>query len=130
MSNFKEHLKTGAVSGLLVASISNIIKQRNEMKNNPNYKFNLGELIINSTTGTIFGAIGGILPDKIEPAKNPHHRKFFHSKSTLAFISYKTYQYNNKEFPHIIKNSINSFTAGYASHLILDSMTPKGLPVI
>lgn len=85
-------------------------------------------------------AAGGVayltatLPDILEPASNPHHRKFFHSLTfggLVAYGIYKAYQWN-PETPAERWLRLISIAAGgaYLVHLLQDAGTPKGLPVI
>ncbi len=70
-----------------------------------------------------------ILPDFIEPALDPNHRKFFHSKRMFKFLviclvillllaSFKSQHYFFWFFGVL----------GYLLHLIAESLTFKGLP--
>lgn len=77
------------------------------------------------------GAIMGILPDIMEPANDCNHRSFFHSIAFAVLLGYAHYKQNSSEN---LENSIKVFFgvlgSAYASHLALDSMTPKGLPIL
>jgi len=84
---------------------------------------------------SILGVIGGALPDKIEPASiGPHHRQFFHSLVTLGAVGYgvyKAYKWEPEtDLGKCLRVAAMMLGVGYASHLIADSTTPKGLPVI
>lgn len=73
----------------------------------------------------------GIAPDIIEPATNPNHRGFFHSIAMLRLLAYardKTWQAQNlvEEQKHLISTLLDA----YASHLLSDSTTQKGLPLL
>lgn len=86
-------------------------------------------------TGTeFFGAavLGGFcaqLPDILEPAVHPNHRQFFHSLAALGLLTYGNYKaltscgISDGEKVGILVGSV-----GYASHLAMDSVTPKSLP--
>ena len=81
--------------------------------------------------GAGIGAVAGVLPDIIEPATNPNHRKLFHSVLTGAAVTYGMYKGNTSEnLNHEAKTTINIVGSAYLSHLVLDSGTPKGLPII
>jgi len=90
-------------------------------------------------TPTIKGALGSIilggvaasLPDLIEPADNPNHRSFFHSLALLAMLA----QGNQKiwESQNLTENqklAISLFSAAFGSHLLSDSGSAKGIPLI
>lgn len=122
MANFKKHLCTGAAVGAAI----NIAKQLYQMYNDPNKKFSFGELA--GYTG--FGAFAGVLPDLLEPATNPIHRKVFHSIAFGAGISYGAFGSPSEKLNPEGKTFIRAITCCYLSHLLLDGKTPKGLPII
>jgi inner membrane protein len=79
-------------------------------------------------------AFGAVLPDLIEPPRNRRHRKFFHSLLCLALLLL----YLNRTYLNLLTvGPADEVTiwlffagAGYASHLVLDALTPAGLPVV
>jgi len=77
----------------------------------------------------IFGAR---LPDLIEPARNQHHRRFFHSFFLLAVLSISIYKVYTNVLSGSLDNTLTAslffFNVGYASHLLFDFLTYKGLP--
>ena len=131
MPNFDKHLKTGALIGSIATAALNIINQLNRIDKDEQEKFDIGELFLKSALGAGVGAISGVLPDILEPAVSPHHRSFFHSKAfatlltigSTKFLKSGTLSENEKEM-------LVAFSAGFGSHLALDSKTPMGLPVI
>ncbi|OGH05748.1 MAG: hypothetical protein A2W22_02360 [Candidatus Levybacteria bacterium RBG_16_35_11] len=97
------------------------------------YKFikeespNLIEALL-SLTG---GAIVGLLPDLLEPARNPNHRSLFHSSVILALIAYGNYRvWQNGNLSENQKLALSLLSSAYGSHLIADSTTTKGLPLL
>ncbi len=81
------------------------------------------------------GAFLGRLPDMIEPAfRNPNHRQFFHSITVLCFLAtgmHKAYHWEpHDEFEKIVKGVLLIGGAAYLSHLALDALTSKSLPLI
>ncbi|WP_462272817.1 metal-dependent hydrolase [Methanohalophilus sp.] len=77
---------------------------------------------------TIFSIIGAILPDIIEPAKSPSHRSFFHSFTMLIIAGLFSYHLlTGTESANM--SMIGFLGIGYVSHLVLDSTTPKSLPL-
>lgn len=79
----------------------------------------------------IFGAIGGIVPDLIEPATNPNHREFFHSGTMLGLIFLGENRLKQNEIINpYLKKTISDFSLGYKLHLVADATTPKSLPLI
>jgi membrane-bound metal-dependent hydrolase YbcI (DUF457 family) len=70
-----------------------------------------------------------MLPDILEPANHYTHRKFFHSKRVLMFLSKFCI------IPFLILGFFSHFffyilfgVLGYISHLLADSTTKMGLP--
>lgn len=84
--------------------------------------------------GGLIGVVGGKLPDLLEPATSPNHRRFCHSAVvavTVGIATYKLYQWQPTdawgEFLRILGIALG---VGYLSHLALDLATPKGLPLV
>jgi len=79
---------------------------------------------------TGMGALGGILPDSVEPPKNPRHRSFFHYiLGGLAFIFYSLVLLGSLKilsfdaamyFYGPIGFLFLALISGYASHFFLD----------
>lgn len=110
--------------------------------------------------GLVGGAIGGMLPDLLEPAYSPRHRSFAHSWVALAAMTHARVNTWQREchrraehyaamahepvvtsalrrwyqlavlFYRFLAGALAGFKAGYASHLVPDSITPCGLPPI
>lgn len=81
------------------------------------------------------GAFLGRLPDMIEPAfRNPNHRQFFHSITALGLLvtgMHKTYHWEPQdEFEKIVRGVLLIGGAAYLSHLALDALTSKSLPLV
>lgn len=130
MPNFKKHATTGGVVGLTFVALTNLIQQNKRAKTDPNYKFDWAEFILKSLAGGGVGAFCGVLPDLLEPATCPNHRKLFHSVTTASLISYGLYKANTSSLSSNDKEIINIAGAGYLSHLLLDSETEFGLPLV
>lgn len=132
MSNNNVHHPVGA----LVAMVKTIIKCVQEYKAklviNPDIKFDFGNCILRSTKSYIIGGIGGCLPDKLEPSNilGPNHRQFAHSLVAAAGLNYINLKMKHSETNELLKECFDDLVIGYNSHLILDSFTPKALPVI
>jgi membrane-bound metal-dependent hydrolase YbcI (DUF457 family) len=107
-----------------------------------------------------FGMIGGALPDVLEPATSPNHRSVCHSLILLALLAVSVNaKYHERCLERaascdsrarrftsvaierlaeeraaigwrLLAAALIGATAGYASHLILDSSTAKGLPLV
>ncbi|MDY9925284.1 metal-dependent hydrolase [Methanosarcina sp.] len=85
-------------------------------------------------TALASSAFGAVLPDLIEPPRNRRHRKFFHSLLCLAFLLL----FLNQTYLNLLTaDPVDEITlglffagSGYVSHLMLDALTPAGLPVV
>lgn len=110
--------------------------------------------------GAVGGWLGGVLPDVIEPATTPNHRNVAHSVAaggglTLAKVAdaqakcreqaafyaerVRTAGLTDADRSHaqlmmlawhFIAGAAAAFVAGYASHLTLDALTKKSIPLI
>jgi len=116
--------------------------------------------VLEVAAAAIGGLLGGIAPDVLEPAGHPNHRAFFHSVTSAGVLSVAAGEgwvallrdqadecaaraaaalqgsdiRHSEEFKcamwHCLAGVLIGFFAGYASHLILDAGTSKGLPVL
>jgi membrane-bound metal-dependent hydrolase YbcI (DUF457 family) len=130
MANFKTHLVTGAVVGGCILLGCNLIDQSNriEMKQMPAYDG--GELLKQLLVGVAIGGLAGILPDLLEPADSPFHRKFWHSGLLSVALCRGMVKLGQSGLSEQTKACLQGGTAGYLSHLFLDSITPMGLPLV
>ncbi len=78
----------------------------------------------------LVGGVFGLLPDLIEPASHPNHRSLFHSVAALAGLMYVGSRVLSSSLDKKAKSGITVMLASYTTHLLLDLMTPKGLPVL
>ena len=75
--------------------------------------------------------LGAILPDVIEPALNPRHRKFFHSVLVLAAIATFLSKFRDPTKPQEPWQAIvEGLSRGYLRHLCFDFCTPACLPLL
>lgn len=119
----KEHLNVGFLTGMIY-SVAYLLNQPKE-KNGFDWIDFRNILII--TGGSTFGSL---LPDMIEPATNPNHRSIFHSVLFGSILTGNLIHNRNAKPDDILKMVINSISAGYLSHLVIDSTTPRGLPIV
>ncbi|MCH7614069.1 MAG: metal-dependent hydrolase [Candidatus Marinimicrobia bacterium] len=74
------------------------------------------------------------LPDIIEPAFHPNHRQFFHSLGFAGLVGYgifRLYEWETEdELEKILRIAGMAIGGSYLIHLLCDSTTPKGLPII
>lgn len=77
------------------------------------------------------GAALAYIPDALEPASTPNHRRFFHSLTMLAGLAYADYRIlASPVLTEDGKLCLLAASSGYASHLLMDAVTPKSLPAI
>lgn len=119
MANGKTHLMVGAVSGIALAAI--------DKKNESTY---FSDPLVAGAVGGFFGK----LPDLIEPATNPNHRQFFHSVVVFGALiagCKKMYEWSPEDdFGKALRAVVLVGGVAYMSHLALDALTKKSLPVI
>lgn len=118
------------------------------------------EQFVEVVGGVVGGGLGGLMPDWLEPATDPNHRRSAHSVATAALLG----AWNVAELQakcrgraarceeEVLKHAMTceegrragreallwrllaglliGFAVGYASHLLLDAGTRKGIPLI
>ena len=130
MPNFNKHAKAGALTGALTGILLNAVQQYKEIDQGEKENFDWSESLGHTIGGAALGTLGGVLPDIIEPANDPNHRKFFHSILTSLGVGVGIVAVNKSDIPKEIKTALSAAGVGYLSHTFLDSTTPKGIPVI
>jgi inner membrane protein len=118
MPNFETHaLIGGTVSALAYMLIK---KSRDE------------EISMLAVTGMFLGgAAVSVLPDVIDSPDGPRHRSLGHSVLGAGCLGLLINDINNKDvISQDAKDIFTSLTLAYTSHLVLDAMTPAGLPLI
>ncbi|AKB78339.1 hypothetical protein MSHOH_1856 [Methanosarcina horonobensis HB-1 = JCM 15518] len=82
----------------------------------------------------VASALGSVLPDVLEPPRNRRHRKFFHSIFFLAlllmFLENIYTVLLTGDLADKVTFGLLFAGAGYTSHLVLDALTPAGLPIV
>ena len=81
------------------------------------------------------GAFLGRLPDMIEPSVgNPNHRQFFHSVVALGLLGtgmHKIYHWEPQDnTDKLLRGLLLLGSAAYLSHLALDALTSRSLPLL
>lgn len=119
MANGSVHQVVGALAGVGVCL--------KDYHDNPDSKFD-------PLLAGVLGASLGKLPDQLEPAMHPNHRQFFHSVAVLTACAYgmkKLLDWNPETQEKIwLRRILLVGGAAYISHLVLDGMTPKSLPLV
>jgi membrane-bound metal-dependent hydrolase YbcI (DUF457 family) len=130
MANGKTHAAVGALLGAAVLGGLEYLDQRERVARGEIAAIDKGRILGKVLLGAAGGAVVGILPDLLEPAKHPGHRAFFHSAAFAALggagVHLALKHVKDPELRHLIL----AFAAVYVSHLVLDAGTPMGLPVI
>ncbi len=131
MPNRQVHLRAGAITGALTSGVRSLYREHQRQLQQPGYQIDWLKVAGMTLAGTGVGAILALLPDILEPATDWRHRKFFHSMTTAGLVAYATYlNETNQEIPDELRQLLTVGAAGYLSHLVLDSQTPIGLPII
>ena len=128
--NSKQHIKISTIGGAVIAGTINTVKQLKKQSENPEHKFNFQSLLKSIAIGAIGGFAASTLPDILEPATNPNHRKFFHSLTFAGLMLYGNHKLKNSQLPEELKQAFNALSIGYGLHLGADLTTPKSLPII
>ena len=118
MADFRTHAVAGCAAGVAAYLLGSWFLRR---------QVRLGEILLSG----LGGFATGCLPDGVEPALHPNHRSFFHSLtagSAVAYVDWRAFDFEN--ISDEAKLVIWVLSAGYISHLLLDAVTPKALPLI
>lgn len=74
------------------------------------------------------------LPDLLEPAVHPNHRKIFHSFAMAATVTFglrQAYKWDPKtDWERLIRFLVLAGGAAYLGHLARDAFTAKSLPLV
>jgi membrane-bound metal-dependent hydrolase YbcI (DUF457 family) len=95
---------------------------------------NGGNLMAMTFVNAAIAAMATNLPDLIEPAINSHHRQFFHSALFGCLVTaagIKLYQWQpEEEWEDVLRQGLLVVCGAYVIHLLADSFTPRGLPLL
>lgn len=117
MASRNTHVVLGAVAGLAVYGIYKSSKKK---------EWDFLEMF----GAAALGGFAGTLPDLLEPANNSHHRQFFHSITLLMGFLLKDKAYDKFQLGESERNLCNIVLGSYASHLLVDGLTPRSLPMV
>ena len=80
------------------------------------------------------GALVGKLPDQLEPALHPNHRQFFHCVLVFGLLGYgidQAYCWEPQSTTDVwVRRALLVAGASYLSHLALDALTKRSLPLV
>jgi membrane-bound metal-dependent hydrolase YbcI (DUF457 family) len=122
MASTKTHFIVGAAT---VAAV-NLFKQFVQMQLDPARPFDWVELAAYAAVGGMIG----VVPDRLEPATNPNHRQFFHSVLFGSAVLYCAHGAHSRSWDPEAKILLRAASYAYVSHLMADSLTPKGIRVV
>lgn len=118
----KEHL----VAGFAVGAVMNGVIQWLECLDDPTKQFDWGEFLV----CTAAGGAAALLPDILEPADSPNHRKFFHSITAAGLVVYSMSGRHTEDCSKPALKLLTILGMGYLSHLALDCTTPRAIDLI
>ena len=129
MPNRRTHTLTGFTVGTLLVSFNEIRKVRDLKKLRFKDYLTIGAKAV---LGGVITASGAMLPDILEPATSPFHRKFFHSYTlmialALALLFTSKDGFLTDKLEDLLLKNVG---LGYFIHLVQDSLTPMSLPII
>lgn len=151
MANKNDHLLIGALAAMLLYMVLKVSEGYGRYKNTEEHRicqgFNEAPLdrFLRQFGGAVanidfdiaeflgsgaVGALAAMIPDVLEPATNPNHREFFHSYTLLiTTLATELNILDKVQANYLLKLLSLAAAGGYSSHLLVDSCTPKGLPV-
>ena len=120
------------IFGALAAASASYLEQR-QLAVVMQSQSNSSALTFSPSFGRIFrsallGGLGGALPDRLEPADTPNHRKFFHSLVVGFGVAEATRRVLRMP-PSNLRSDLLALLSGYGSHLVADAFTPRSLPL-
>jgi len=122
MPNAKQHL----ITGLAVGAVVNAAIQWLDRVEDPGKPFDWGELFVCS----LAAGAAALLPDILEPADSPNHRKFFHSLTAAGLVAHAVSGKHTHDYAEPTCRILAVLGAGYLSHIALDCTTPAAVDLI
>lgn len=118
MNRSTHQLVAGAAAGIYLAKRESMV----------------GTTTIKPLWGGAAAALFTNLPDLLEPATSPNHRRFFHSLAFAAFLGTCLHQLNQwqpqTDSEKLLRGVGMLALSAYLIHLALDFTTAKSLPLI
>ncbi len=130
MPNKATHLRYGVPIDAAIGGFVDVCVQYHRIKQNPKTKFNWSELALSFFCGAGIAIIGSRIPDFLEPAKNPRHRKFFHSVAFASLVTTGTIGLAVSHVDPKIKVMGTALGGTIVGHIIQDSQTSFGVPFV
>lgn len=113
----REHMIIGAVVGAAYGFATQMAPRSSHAV----IRFDWSQVAVSSAVGTI----AGLIPDLLEPATHPNHRKFFHSITAGLGVICLLCGKHTHTLPLELRHVLAATTAGYLSHLAADATTPR-----
>ncbi len=131
MPSRKQHSTNGALVSGLLEFFFDALEQGQRIEKGQQSKYKLGQALGRTLIASTAGSVGGKLPDVLEPAAHPNHRKFLHSKTVLTATGYGIFKVSlSRNGSPYLKRAARGMLTGYSLHLVEDSFTPKGINFI
>ena len=84
--------------------------------------------------GATLCGLSATLPDLLEPANVPHHRKFFHSVTFAAIVGGIAWKVKEWQPEDAVEDSLRFLLlagcSAYLIHLGMDALTKRSLPLL
>ena len=80
----------------------------------------------------LFGGVGYLcptVPDLLEPATDPNHRKIFHSMTMFVLMRELAFGQHMDNASSSVRDFVQAFATAYLSHLAADATKQAGLPL-
>ena len=71
-----------------------------------------------------------LLPDILEPADGPDHRKFFHSLTAAGLVAHAMSGKHTENYSEPACRLLAALGMGYLSHIALDCTTPAAIDLV
>jgi LexA-binding, inner membrane-associated putative hydrolase len=128
MPNRRTHAAVGAGTGTLLLGIWEIFDQHRKVQRGEQARIDWVSVGLQGVLGAAVGGVAGVLPDLLEPATNPKHRRFFHSLSCAILAAGGIHELLKRVKDPMVRKLIITAALGYGTHLGLDARTMQGLP--
>lgn len=120
--NGKQHALIGAAT----CGAFCVAKYLSRKSENEAEEFPCAEFFGHAAIGFLLGS----LPDLLEPATSPWHRKFFHSVTAGGLVTWGAFGEHSEEWDPDTKTAVQASAIAYLSHLAADSTTPRSIALV
>lgn len=113
------HFVLGAFAGAAVGAMNEMA----QVEKNPGRQFDVWTVL----GCALVGGTAALIPDILEPAVHPDHRRFFHSVTSGSGVAWLLGGPHTSECSPGIQVLLASAAMGYLSHLAADACTPNSI---